>query len=256
MYSDNGTNFVGAERELREAVEALHQSEQLHQLAKMEAIEWHFQPARTPHFGGAHESLVRSTKRAMYAALDSEKGVHRYPTEDTLRTILFEIAGLLNARPLTCSSPDPADVRPLTPNDFLNRPPSADLPAGEFRYALPNEHYRYTQRMINLFWDQWKGPYLQSLVSRRKWKTPTRNLAEGDYVMEAEEGVRRGQWRTGRVSRVHPGQDKLVRAVTIKFPTGELRRGIRHLCLLEKSSSGPVESSIPDSGEHGAATEE
>ena len=137
MYSDNGTNFVGAERELREAVEALHQSDQLHQLAKMEAIEWHFQPARTPHFGGAHESLVRSTKRAMYAALDSEKGVHRYPTEDTLRTILFEIAGLLNARPLTCSSPDPADVRPLTPNDFLNRPPAADLPVGEFRYALP-----------------------------------------------------------------------------------------------------------------------
>jgi len=58
--------------------------------------------------------------------------------------------------------------------------------------------------MINLFWKQWKGSYLRSLVSRRKWTTPTRNLAEGDFVMEAEEGVRRGQWRTGRVSRVHP----------------------------------------------------
>jgi len=59
MFSDNGTNFVGAERELREAVEQLHSSTETNEFLKKEGIQWHFQPPRTPHFGGAHESLVK-----------------------------------------------------------------------------------------------------------------------------------------------------------------------------------------------------
>jgi len=177
MFSDNGTNFVGAERELREAVEQLHASTEANDFLKKERIQWHFQPPRTPHFGGAHESLVKSTKRALYAALNKEAVALRHPTDDTLRTLLFEIAGLLNSRPLTYASSDPDDFRPLTPNDFMNRPPTADIPAGDFSTALPREHYRYVQRTTKMFWDQWRGVYLQSLIDRKKWKSPTRNLA-------------------------------------------------------------------------------
>lgn len=52
-------------------------------------------------FGGAYESLVRSTKKALYNALEQEKSSFRHPTEDRLRTLLYEVAGLLNTRPLT-----------------------------------------------------------------------------------------------------------------------------------------------------------
>lgn len=168
LHSDNGTNFVGAERLLREEVDALHATGEAHQFMKKEGIDWHFEPACTPHFGGAHEALVRFVKKALYAALEIEKGVLRHPTEDMLRTLLFEVAGLLNSRPLTYASSDPDDLRPLTPNDFLNRPPAANLPVGEFQDALPRENYRYVQRMTNLFWDLWKGTYLQSLAGRKK----------------------------------------------------------------------------------------
>ncbi|KZS08408.1 Uncharacterized protein APZ42_027611 [Daphnia magna] len=108
---------------------------------------------RTPHFGGAHESLVRSTKKAMYAALDKEKKCLRHPTDETIRTMLYEVAGLLNRRPLTTPSEDPADLRPLTPADFLNRANTASPPVDTFDDALPREHYRYLQRVLNIFWD-------------------------------------------------------------------------------------------------------
>lgn len=125
VYSDNGINFVGAEKELLRSVENLEKDAALRDFRPNPTtppIEWKFQPPSAPHFGGAHESLVKSTKRALYDALGQESKSHRYPSEETMRTLLFEVTGLLNARPLTQLSTDPTDPRPLTPNDLLNRP--------------------------------------------------------------------------------------------------------------------------------------
>ena len=58
---------------------------------------------------------MTSTKLALYRALELEKKGLRYPTEEMLRTLLFEVAGLLNSRPLTYTSSDPEDLRSLTP---------------------------------------------------------------------------------------------------------------------------------------------
>ena len=68
LFSDNGTNFVGAERLLREELDKLKGDGVLGIELKALGIEWFFQPAQTPHFGGSHESLVRSVKNALYAA--------------------------------------------------------------------------------------------------------------------------------------------------------------------------------------------
>jgi hypothetical protein len=100
---------------------------------------------------------VRSVKNALYAALYQEKTGLRMPSDEILRTLLFEVSGLLNSRPLTYTSSDPDDFRSITPNDFLNRAPLliffADLPAGNFDRSLPREHFGYVQRITNLFWD-------------------------------------------------------------------------------------------------------
>jgi hypothetical protein len=240
MHSDNGTNFVGAERELREAAEALYASEEVPKFLHANNVQWTFQPPRTPHFGGAHESLVKSTKKALYNALDQEKGAFRHPTEDVLRTLLYEVAGLLNTRPLTYASSDPADFRPLTPNDFLNRAPTAHPPAGTYGDAQPRDHYRYLQRTLNLFWDLWKTVYLQSLAARKKWKVRRSNFAVGDVVLEVNKGFGRGVWSIGHVIQVFPGSDGCVRAVDIQTETGIFRRGITELCLLETNSSVPA----------------
>ncbi|XP_045036710.1 uncharacterized protein LOC123477439 [Daphnia magna] len=67
VQSDNGTNFVGAERELNDLVNQLGKDPKLSQFRKEKMIDYtnqSFQPPRALHFGGAHESFVRSTKRA------------------------------------------------------------------------------------------------------------------------------------------------------------------------------------------------
>ena len=250
LHSDNGTNFVGAECELREAAQSLYQTDSVAQFFKKKEIEWTFQPPRTPNFGGAHESLVRSTKKALYSALEVEAIKLRHPTEDILRTILFKIAGLLNSHPLTYASSDHADFRPLTPNDFLNRSPTADPPAGNFDDALPREHYRYVQRALNTFWDIWKTVFLQSLAARKKWKTPQRNFTVGDVVMEIDSSLGRDQWSTDQIVQVFPGADGLVRVEDVQLPTGIFRRGIQRLCLLEPVPADRSKPTASASGEN------
>lgn len=247
IHSDNGTNFIGAERELRELAMALNEERRLTSFCEKKGIQWTFQPPRTPHFGGAHESLIRSVKKAIYHALEEEAGRIRYPPEEILRTILYEVAGLLNSRPLTYTSSDPEDFRPLTPNDFLNRPQQADVPVGDCADALPREKYRYTQRIVNLFWDQWKTAYLQSLATRPKWQKKERNFAVGDVVQELDRSLPRGKWSIGHVVKVYPGEDGLVRVVDVELPSGVFRRGINRISLLEPVSAVP---SVAASGEN------
>ena len=112
IRSENGRNFVGAEKELMVQMKIMQNSGELQDWNQRKGITWKFQPPSAPHFVGANESLVRSPKLALNRALELEKKGMRYPTEEMLRTLLFEVAGLLNSRPLTTSS-DHEDLRSL-----------------------------------------------------------------------------------------------------------------------------------------------
>ena len=68
IVSDNGTNFVSSERELRELVEALDK-DKMRRWSADRGIKWHFNPPLATHFGGIHKSMVKSAKRAIKAAL-------------------------------------------------------------------------------------------------------------------------------------------------------------------------------------------
>ena len=217
-------------------------------------IEWTFQPARTPHFGGAHESLVKSTKKALYFALEQEEKSLRLVTEEVLRTLLYEIAGLLNSRPLTCAGIDPDDLRPLTPNDFLNRPSAFTPPVLDVGESSPQDRYRQLKRATALFWSHWRGSYLQSIAVHPKWNIIRRNLEVGDVVMEKDGGFGKGRWSVGRVIKVYPGADNLVRDVDIELENGTFNRGIHQLCLLQRNSAASSVPHASTSGENGAAS--
>ncbi len=63
VYSDNGTNFVGAQSEIKEIRRLLNSSEKaIFHLSSMQDVSWHFIPPRTPHFGGLWEAGVRVMK--------------------------------------------------------------------------------------------------------------------------------------------------------------------------------------------------
>lgn len=65
IYSDNATNLVAADKQLKEIYENLNdnfKSEYVRQYLLEQKIHWKFMPARSPHFGGLHESAVKSFK--------------------------------------------------------------------------------------------------------------------------------------------------------------------------------------------------
>ena len=50
IYSDNGTNFVGAERELKECLDGMDQAK-ISDTLSQDIIQWFFNPPSAPHFG-------------------------------------------------------------------------------------------------------------------------------------------------------------------------------------------------------------
>ena len=67
VISDNGTNFVRADREMRELVQALDTDRIMQDTSKYHPIDWKFNPPSAPHFGGVFETLIKSAKKAIKA---------------------------------------------------------------------------------------------------------------------------------------------------------------------------------------------
>lgn len=63
MTSDCGTNFVGADAELRRLFNsASKDAAELANLLAADGTEWKFNPLSAPHFGGKWDAAVKSTK--------------------------------------------------------------------------------------------------------------------------------------------------------------------------------------------------
>ena len=140
MNSDNGTNFVGAEKELAEYIAAWNK-EQIEEHLIQQGIRWKFKPPAAPHFGGVWERLFRSCKKAMYAVLGN-----RSVTEDVLSTTMCLVQQTLNARPLTPVSSDANDLEVITPSHFLlgNKNLSLPYPSGADQFVDHRKLVRQT----------------------------------------------------------------------------------------------------------------
>ena len=100
ISNDNGSNFIGADGELREALDKLGQRKIYNDLS-CQNITWKF---NTPWKEGAWESMVKLTKKAMKAVM-KDRTYH----EESLITLLCEIEAMLNSRPLLPWSNDLSD---------------------------------------------------------------------------------------------------------------------------------------------------
>lgn len=125
MFSDNGTNFVGANRELKEMYDLIKKNENYvaEKLAQSK-IKWSFIPPKAPHFGGIWEAAVKSFKRHFYKICNN-----MILTFEECYTLITQIESILNSRRLTQLSSDPNDLSYLCPShflfgDYLTEPPT------------------------------------------------------------------------------------------------------------------------------------
>lgn len=232
VFSDNGTNLTSGEKEMREAVQKINSG--LQDYLKRKEIEWRFSPPSAPHFGGIWERLVRSCKSALEHVLNG-----RSVSDEVLYTAFTEIESLLNGRPLTHVSVDSEDPYPLTPNHFLLGRPNPNLPIA---IVSPNERlsskkWRLAQQIVDHFWRRWLQEYVPNLTERKKWTTMERPLQLNDLVLIADKGSERGSWPVGRVTKVMPGPDGIIRTAVVKTANGEYTRPAIKLFIFQETKS-------------------
>lgn len=116
IFSDNGTNFVGASRELERDMKSFLKS--CHQTVcekfGYQGVSWRFIPAGAPHMGGLWEAGVKSFKSHFRKHVVGMK----YTFEE-FSTILARIEACLNSRPLSPLNDSPSELIALTPGHFL-----------------------------------------------------------------------------------------------------------------------------------------
>ena len=230
VWSDNGTNFVGAQTELKKALKELKLSKVQSYSTKYD-IEWHFNPPSASHMGGVWERLIRTVRRVMSSIL-----VNARLTDEILSTLFCEVENIINSRPLTKVSDDPEDLSALTPNHLLLLREGPVPPAGLFQSGdVFRKRWRHTQFLAAQFWKRWVKEYLPCLQSRNKWQDVSANLKEGDLVLVVDENTPRGLWPLGLIIGVHFGRDGLVRSVRVRTNATTLVRPVTKIILLEGS---------------------
>jgi len=234
VYSDNGTNFKGAERELRDLHRRVLRDPDLQNRFASEEIAWQFIPPAAPQFGGLWEAGVKSVKFHLRRIMGKFT-----PSFEEFSTLLCKIECCLNSRPIAPLFEDSDSFDALTPGHFLvgsnlkSVPQPNLLDIAETRLS----RWQMVQRLHERFWKVWSSDYLNSLQQRRKWRVPQPNLQVGDLVLLCNPNLPPTKWDLGRILATYAGTDGLVRVVTIRTAYSTLKRPITQLCKL------PVEPS-------------
>ena len=236
FMSDQGTNLKAADKILKEELRACNAAAE--QPLQRQGVKWEFIPARAPHRGGSWERVVGLFKKHL-AALALGDNIH----VETFNTILVQIEGILNRRPLTAISAAADDCEALTPSHILY--PS--FASHQSCVITPEDPTRSTrdlrgaflkaQSRINSFWRSWASDYITLLHNRSKWRRSRKELKEGDLVLVVDDQQPRSTWKLARVIEAVPEVDEHVRKATVKTADKKtLLRDRESLVLLEMDS--------------------
>ncbi|XP_011702560.1 PREDICTED: uncharacterized protein LOC105458737 [Wasmannia auropunctata] len=246
IRSDCGTNFVGADAQLRAFFST--SSPELRQVSKQLAddqIQWQLNPPSTPHFGGLWEAAVKSLKHHLRRVLGDAT-----LTFEEMSTLLTQIEACLNSRPLQAQSDDPEDLAALTPGHFLVGSALTAVPEPPIGAQPTNRLSRWQllQQMRDHFWDRWSREYLHSLTHRPKWCREKSAFKVGRLCLVRHESTPPTRWPLARIIRVHQGEDGQIRVVDVRTPTTVLTRPVVKLVLLPDGDADAEEDNCADSG--------
>ncbi|KAL2088696.1 hypothetical protein ACEWY4_015595 [Coilia grayii] len=253
LWSDRGTNFVGAKPALYQLYKHLAclQAVSMEDVAAKNGTEWNweFHPADAPHRNGAAEAAVKLLKRA----LTSLGGTTGSLTWGELQTLFYQAANLTNERPIDARAQEQEDsVEYLTPNSLiLGRASLGGDTSGLDLETHSWRRLRAIQIGVDRFWAKWRELAGPNLFIRHKWHRSERNVEVGDLVWIADPNALRGPFRLGRILTVYPDSKGVVRDADVAtcaglpvsladsqkkrnstLPTAVKRRDVRRLVVL------------------------
>lgn len=235
LYSDNGTTFHGADKELTNAIKSWKKLSAEDTFQGFN-IKWSFIPPIAPHHGGLWEAAVKSAKNHLKRVVGDQ-----WLTFEELATVLASVEACLNSRPVIRASDDNSDNLALTPGDLLGTG-SPVTPLSRDHSMTPVGHlkrWKLLERLKQDFWYRWQHEYLDQMLARSKWKIDQRNAAVNDIVLVRADNTPPTQWPLGRIIKTYPGPDGLVRSVDVRAKGKVYRRPIVKLVLVPTDAETP-----------------
>lgn len=227
IYSDNGTTFVGANKELQHFTST---QRSIAQNLEVHDTQWHFIPPHAPNFGGLWEAGVKSAKFHLKRVIGEST-----LTFEEMSTLLTQVEACLNSRPISViNSEDPNAALPLTPGHFLIGEPLLSAPELNFENSSVNclSRWQFVQRTLQTFWRRWSQEYLSNLVNRYKWRSQVPEPDIGQIVLVKEDDLPPSRWMLARILKKHPGTDNITRVVTLRTQSSVIKRPTSKLCIL------------------------
>jgi hypothetical protein len=145
IHSDNRTNFVEGNCELKNAINNWNES-QIHDAIFQRDIQWQFNPPAGSNDSGVWKRIIRSVRNDMNSVVREQ-----ILDDKGLNTLLGEVESILNERPITRNSDDQNDLETLTPNHLLLMRKQSNLQPGVFDKTDIYCRRRCRQKKADLF---------------------------------------------------------------------------------------------------------
>ena len=98
LLSSNGSNFVGADQEVKEAIDKID-NEKVGRDLSQRGCKWVFHPPGVSHMSGVWERLLKTVKRSLTAIFGKD-----LINGEVLQTVFTEVQRIANSKPFTRNS--------------------------------------------------------------------------------------------------------------------------------------------------------
>lgn len=233
VYSDNGTNFVGASNTLNKI-----NWQEIMNYSSTHKIHWKFNPPTAAWWGGWWERLIRILKELLRRVLGRAS-----LTYQEMLTILCDCESVINSRPLTYLYDGVSDLSALTPNHFLREIREFGVPdLDQIDKVNLNKRLRYLQNLRQNLRNRFRKEYLGQLLHKRNRNIRSDPISVGDVVLVECENLKRIYWPIALITELLPDKNGTVRLAKLKTANGELLRPIQRLYPLEVSNKESIKN--------------
>ena len=199
--------------------------------ASLQQFQWIFTAPESPWTNGLAERMIQSVKRILVIKLGNANLTHRQ-----LETLLIEIEGIINKRPLGMVMNEQTGLEiPITPAELMYGKPLNLLPdIRPIKSSIP-EAWKHRSTLLGQFWRKFVKDYLISLQPRQKWRDIINPLPRpNDIVLMREDNLTKNEWRLARVDEVKTDSNGIPRYVIVSRPGKKpVLRHLNRIAILE-----------------------
>ena len=249
MRSDNGSNFVGAVKELRKSFQDMNHSgiNKYLQMHGADWITWVKNPPMASYMGGVWERQIRTAGGILNALV---KTYGKRLDDESLHALLAKVEAIVNSRPMTTEtiSDVKSDV-PLSPANLPTMKSKVTLPPpGYYSSAdiYSRKSWKRVEHIANEFWSRWRKEFLRTLQERKTCKTSRHCTEDNRDIVLLKDKTHQNHSPVACIIETFADKHGVVEIVRLKFGSEnsaqrELVRTIAKIVLLVEGDS-PTES--------------